>query len=186
MHVPKSLLLALLTITATALIVACGDDDSTEADATFHGSGSTAEKQQEEVEEVTTERIPLAAAVDPKGAKGYTLQISDVVIAPGDVLDPHFHEGTQTAHIDSGTLTYTVIEGEVPVYTGSPEEDPELVTEIGAGDTFDIEPGMWVIEEAKDKHTAENATDEPIEISLTALLVDGAPASTPYEPDAAE
>lgn len=99
----------------------------------------------------------------------------------GDLLDPHFHEGTQTAYIDAGTLTYSVIEGEVPVMSGSPEEDPELIREIKAGESAEIEPGQWVVEEETDVHMAENQGETPVESILTSLLDDGAPASTPAE-----
>ena len=129
--------------------------------------------------DVETARVPLAAVVDPAGAKGLTLTVSRVTVAAGDMLDPHYHEGTQAAYIDSGILTYSVIEGEVPVMSGPPEEDPELVREIKAGQSAELEPGQWVVEQQSDVHMAENRGDVPVEITLTSLLEDGAEASTP-------
>ena len=161
--------IAALLSSLALLAAGCGDDDS----AAPSGAGVYADAE--------TARVPLASTADPAGAEGYTLTVSDVTIAAGDVLDPHFHDGTQTAHIDSGVLTYSVIEGAVPVMTGSPEDDPELVTEIKAGETAEIEPGQWVVEERGDVHMAENEGDVPVEITLTALLRDGAEASTPAE-----
>ncbi|MGF1471346.1 MAG: hypothetical protein ACFB50_06320 [Rubrobacteraceae bacterium] len=168
---------ALLVGAALALVTlqGCGDDDSGGAPPTTE-SGTTAGNAA-----VETERLPLAAVEDPEGAEGTTLSVSRVTIAVGDVLDPHYHEGQQTAFIEKGTLTYTVIEGQVPVYTGSPEENPELVREIAGGETADLEPGEWVIEDQSDIHTAENRGDVPVEIILTSLLRTGAAASTPVD-----
>lgn len=166
-------LLSLLLLACLALLAGCDDDDE--------GTSVAADTATTTSADVETARVPLAAAVDPAGAKGLTLTVAKVTIAPGDVLDPHFHEGTQTAHIDSGVLTYSVIEGEVPVMDGSPEEDAEQITLIKAGESADIEPGEWVIEEESDLHMAENKGDVPVEITLTSLLDKDAEASTPAQ-----
>lgn len=171
---------AVILLTAAALAVVtlqgCGDNGSGEVSPPTTESEAAAGS-----EDVQTERQPLAAVENPTGAEGRTLSVSRVIIAAGDVLDPHYHKGEQTAFIEKGTLTYTVIEGQVPVYTGLPEENPELVKEIGADESAALEPGQWVVEEQSDIHTAENRGDVPVEIILTSLLRTGAAASTPVD-----
>ena len=126
-----------------------------------------------------TERRALAAAPDPAGAKGKTLSVSRVTISAGDALGPHFHEGEQVSRVEKGTLTYTVLKGAAPVYTGSPEGAPKLVRHIRAGETADIEPGQWLVEKQSNVHSARNRGTSAVEIVLASVLRTGAPPATP-------
>jgi mannose-6-phosphate isomerase-like protein (cupin superfamily) len=126
-----------------------------------------------------TERRALAAAPDPAGAKGKTLSVSRVTVGAGAALSPHFHEGEQVSRVEKGTLTYTVLKGAAPVYTGSPEGAPKLVRRIRAGETADIEPGQWLVEKQSNVHSARNRGTGPVEIVLASLLRTGAPPATP-------
>jgi quercetin dioxygenase-like cupin family protein len=171
---PKLTALTLGVVISFSVLQGCGNDDPARVRAPNASPPSSSGDRSP-----TAERQALAAVVDPAGAKGKTLSVSRVTIAARAALDPHFHEGEQTSKIEKGTLTYTVIEGEVPVYTGSPEGNRELVRRIRAGKTADIQPGEWVIEEASDVHAAENKGDTAVKIILTSLLRTGAPAATP-------
>ena len=127
----------------------------------------------------TAKREALAATDKPEGAKGRTLGLSRVTIPAGAELALHHHEGTQIAHIDKGTLTYTVVEGAVEVRKGAADEDPKLVRKIKAGQTGKIKAGQWIVEQPTDHHMAANRTDGKIVIYLSTLLRKGAPPSTP-------
>jgi quercetin dioxygenase-like cupin family protein len=165
--------LTLGVVISFSLLQGCGNDDPARVRAPSASPLSNSGDQAAAIE-----RQALASVVDPAGAKGKTLSVSRVTVGARAVLDPHVHEGEQTSRIEKGTLTYTVIEGEVPVYRGSPEESRELVRRIRAGKTADIQPGEWVIEEASDVHAAENKGDTAVKIILTSLLRTGAPAAT--------
>jgi oxalate decarboxylase/phosphoglucose isomerase-like protein (cupin superfamily) len=123
-------------------------------------------------------RQPLAQAGKVKGAKGRTLELSRVVIPSGATIALHHHEGTQTAYIQSGVLTYTVQSGSVKVRKG-PSDEPKLVRRITAGQTKPIKAGQWIVEQPSDIHMAANRGKKKIVIYLAALLKTGAPASTP-------
>jgi mannose-6-phosphate isomerase-like protein (cupin superfamily) len=127
----------------------------------------------------TAERESLAATNKPEGAKGKTLGLSRVTVPPGAELALHHHEGTQIAHIDKGTLSYTVVEGSVEVRKGAADEDPKLVRKIKAGQTGPIKAGQWIVEQRSDHHMAANRGERKIVIYLATLLDKGAPPSTP-------
>jgi quercetin dioxygenase-like cupin family protein len=127
----------------------------------------------------TAERESLAATDKPEGAKGKTLGLSRVTVPAGAELALHHHEGTQIAHIDKGTLTYTVVEGSVEVRKGAADEDPELVRKIKAGQTGKIKAGQWIVEQRTDHHQAANRGKKKVVIYLSTLLDKGAPPSTP-------
>lgn len=113
-------------------------------------------------------------------APGQILELSRVIIPAGQSIDPHTHPGTQMAVILQGTLTYTIISGEVTVTRDAGTGD-EREERFGAGETTDIEPGDSLVEPKGMEHEAENRGDEPVVISLASLFETGAPASSPLE-----
>ncbi|HEX6116114.1 MAG TPA: hypothetical protein VFY99_03370 [Solirubrobacterales bacterium] len=127
----------------------------------------------------TAQREALAATDKPEGAKGRTLGLSRVKVPAGAELALHHHEGTQIAHVDRGTLTYTVVEGTVEVRKGPADGDIELVRKIKAGETGKIKAGQWIVEQRTDHHMAANRGDKKVVIYLSTLLENGAPPSTP-------
>jgi quercetin dioxygenase-like cupin family protein len=125
-------------------------------------------------------RDSLAKSANPRGAPDRTLGLSRVTIQPGAELALHHHEGTQIAHIEQGTLTYTVESGEVRVKRGDPDAGTaELVQTIEAGETAKIRTGQWIVEQPSDIHRAANQGKREIVIYLATLLRTGAPPSTP-------
>jgi quercetin dioxygenase-like cupin family protein len=126
----------------------------------------------------TAKREALAESTKPKGAKGRTLGLSKVVIPAGAQLALHRHEGTQIAHIVSGTLTYTVRNGKVRVRSG-PADDPTFVRTIRAGQSGKIGEGQWIVEQPSDIHRAANNGRTKIVIYLATLLRTGEPAAIP-------
>ena len=161
----------LVGVLSVSLLAGCGGSSTRDAPPAGAASSSNAASK--------TERRALAAAPSPAGAKGKTLSVSRVTIGAGDALRPHFHEGEQISRVEKGTLTYTVLNGDAPVYTGSPEGAPKLVRHIRAGETADIEPGQWLVEKQEDVHSARNRGTGPVEIVLASLLRTGAPPATP-------
>ena len=161
----------LVGVLSVPFLAGCGGSSARDAPPTGAASSSNGASK--------TERRALAAAPDPAGAKGKTLSVSRVTIGAGDALGPHFHEGEQVSRVEKGTLTYTVLKGAAPVYTGSPEGAPKLVRHIRAGETADIAPGQWLVEKQSDVHSARNRGTGSVEIVLASVLRTGAPPATP-------
>lgn len=130
-------------------------------------------------ESPTAVRSPLAKAVNPAGARGQTLGLSRVVIAPGAKLARHVHPGTQIAYIDKGTLTYTVKTRSVSVYRGNAEDSATLVRRVTAGQTAKLAPGEWIVEKPHAQHFGANQTRKPVVVLAATLLENGKPAAIP-------
>jgi quercetin dioxygenase-like cupin family protein len=124
-------------------------------------------------------RVVLAQAVDPTGGKGRTLALSRVTIPPHTSLALHRHPGTQIAYIQSGTLTYTVKSGSVPVYRGAADQHPRLVRRVTSGHSGTVHAGEWVIERPTTVHFGANNGDHPLVILLATLFPTGSPPSIP-------
>ena len=110
----------------------------------------------------------LGADVDPPGAPGRTLTLIRYTIPAAAKLAPHIHPGVQLASIQSGTLTYTVVSGTIPV------KHPDGRTENLVGPTTKtLHPGDAVTEVDGVVHYGANDTTEPVIILATLLTEDG-------------
>lgn len=124
-------------------------------------------------------RNALAQTDRVQGAPKRTLVLSRVVVEPGAKLALHHHLGTQVAHIEAGTLTYTVERGSVVVRKGESDQTSKIVRSIKAGQTGRIGAGQWIVEQPSDIHQAANRGTTPVVIYLATLLETGAPPATP-------
>jgi quercetin dioxygenase-like cupin family protein len=127
----------------------------------------------------TAIRNALAEAAKVQGAPGRTMVLSRVEVEPGAKLALHHHLGTQVAHIEAGTLTYTVRRGSVVVREGEADQSPKAVRSIRAGQTARIRSGQWIVEQPSDIHEAANRGSVPVVIYLATLLKTGAAPATP-------
>jgi quercetin dioxygenase-like cupin family protein len=124
-------------------------------------------------------RESLAQVVNPAGAKGRTLGLARVTIPAHTALALHRHPGTQIAYIQSGTLTYTVKTGSVPVYHGAGDDKPRLIRTVKAGHSGSVPAGDWVIERPGTIHFGANNGSRPLVVLLATLFTDGRPPSIP-------
>lgn len=127
----------------------------------------------------TAIRNALAQSSHVQGAPNRTMVLSRVEVEPGAKLALHHHLGTQVAHIEAGTLTYTVRRGSVVVRKGESDQDPQTVRTIKAGQTAGIKTGQWIVEQPSDIHEAANRGPDPVVIYIATLLKAGAPPATP-------
>jgi quercetin dioxygenase-like cupin family protein len=116
----------------------------------------------------------------PDTAPGQTLGLSRVVIPPGKDIAAHTHPGTQLAVITEGTLTYTVLRGEVQVTRASGTSMAKTET-VKEGETTELGPGDSLVETSDLVHTARNSGKKAVVIYLTSLFPEGAPASSPAQ-----
>lgn len=118
----------------------------------------------------------LARVVNPIGAPGRALNLARVVIQPGAKIPLHYHQGTQLGYIQSGVLTYHVQSGQAKLMSGAGDA-PKLVRLIKAGQTVNVKPGQWLIEQPSDHHRAANNGNKPVVILLSNLLLKDASPS---------
>jgi quercetin dioxygenase-like cupin family protein len=163
---------AVVLVTLLVTMAACGDDDSTSTSTTA-ASGTDSSTTTTPTEPVVREELAVGT---PANAPGQTLYLSRVTIQPDGEIAPHFHEGTQIANIEAGTLTYTVISGTVQVTRA--DGTTESVT---GPDEIALQPGDALTENQDMIHSAANHGDTPVVILLASLLTEGAPPSTPVE-----
>ena len=145
------------------LLVACGGDDDAAPPSVADG--------------VTQVVRQILADANPDTAQGQVLQLTRVIIPAGEGIAPHTHPGPQLAIIVSGTLTYTVIDGQATVTRAAATDKQEVVT-YKSGDTFELHEGDSIMEPTKMVHKAENGTDQPIVIYLSSLFPQGEPPAT--------
>ena len=127
---------------------------------------------------VTVVTRQLLAEASPDTAAGQLLELTRVIIPAGEGIAAHTHPGPQLAVIVSGTLTYTIIDGEATV-TRAAATDAQTVETYASGDTTDLRAGDAVVEPTGMVHSAANETDQPVIIYLSSLFPAGAePATT--------
>lgn len=142
------------------------------------GDGATATDVAPSPAAVTEVTKQIFGTVVPASAKGQDLYLYTVVIPAGEAIAPHTHPGAQLGHIQKGTLTYTVIDGEVTVIrdAGTAQESSEV---IEAGTTTQLETGDTVIESKGMVHEATNEGSDEVQVLLASLFPEGAELSSP-------
>ena len=120
------------------------------------------------------QRVVLGQTSRTAGAKGRTLGLSRVTIAPGAALAFHHHPGTQVSQVTSGTLTYWVRTGGVTV-----RRDDRVVRRIRPGQHGKIPAGDWIVEQPGTIHRGANRGRKRVVILIASLYRTGAPPSIP-------
>ena len=115
---------------------------------------------------------------DPVAAPGHVLELVRYTIPAGTQLVAHTHPGMQVAAIVSGTLSYTVISGEVPVTRAG---TGELVPVSSASGEVEIYPGDSFYEAEGVVHFGRNAGTEPVVILVSSLFLIGQPPASPID-----
>jgi quercetin dioxygenase-like cupin family protein len=123
----------------------------------------------------------VLVAATPASAPDQSLQLVRYIIEPGTTLPKHVHPGTQLASIESGELTYTVVNGQIRVERAATNGTPGPVETLTSGQTTVLRPGDAVIETEGNVHFGENLSDEPVVILAAVLLEAGQPPSLVME-----
>ncbi|MFO1039028.1 MAG: hypothetical protein U1E45_19470 [Geminicoccaceae bacterium] len=122
--------------------------------------------------------VSVFGPTEPTNAPGQSLYLVRYEIPAHTPLKPHHHEGTQIGLVESGTLTYHVLTGDVPVYGPGPDGKATLLKTLKAGDVATVGAGQWVVETPDDHHFGVNEGTEPLVIYTSSLLATGAPLAT--------
>jgi quercetin dioxygenase-like cupin family protein len=119
----------------------------------------------------------------PEAAGGQVLQLVQYDIPAGVVLPMHTHPGMQLAWIESGVLTYHVVEGgSIPVTRAAHDGTPEATELLAPGETTELHPGDSVSELDGVVHYGENLGPDPVVILAATLLDPNEPASVVWTP----
>ena len=113
----------------------------------------------------------ILSSTHPLSAPGETLELVQYIIPASAELPVHKHPGVQMATVESGTLTYHVIEhGSVTVTRADGTEET-----VGPGETAAFTVGDSWVEPVGMVHYAENLTSEPVVLMSSSLLDDDEP-----------
>jgi len=108
----------------------------------------------------------------PDTAPGLRLGLWEVVLPAGTAAAPHTHAGTQIVYVVSGTQGYHVHTGGVELTRKDGTVQP-----YGAGETFEMSAGDWLVETPGMEHEAWNAGPEDVTSLAATLYPDGVPVS---------
>jgi quercetin dioxygenase-like cupin family protein len=123
---------------------------------------------------------PLGSG-QPSVAPGYAMGLVRLTYEPGGTLNAHTHPGTSILYIESGTLTYTLIDGTATLTrasTGPLTPGAALAAEPVSPGDVELQTGDSLFEDADVIHTARNDGNEPAVVLIANLLTAGAPVST--------
>jgi quercetin dioxygenase-like cupin family protein len=114
----------------------------------------------------------------PTSAPGLAMGLVRLTYEPGATLNSHTHPGASILFIESGTLTYTLIEGTATVTRASADPATPPATDPLAAGVIELNAGDSLFEDADVIHTANNAGDVPAVVTIANLLVAGEPVTT--------
>jgi quercetin dioxygenase-like cupin family protein len=120
---------------------------------------------------------PLGGGL-PSTAPGLAMGLVRLTYEPGATLNSHTHPGASILYIESGTLTYTLIEGTATITRSPADPATPPVTEPLAAGAIELHAGDSLFEDADVIHTANNAGDEPAVVLIANLLTAGEPVTT--------
>lgn len=172
---------ALVVVLVLALFLTGCRDQQSSGSGTGSSPGPTTTVARSEAgpteAQVTEVTATILGEFEPPEAPGSTMYLYRVVIPPGAEIAPHHHPGQQIARIESGTLTYTALEGTLEL--GRDSATPNETVEAPA--TVEIDAGDSVFEAESLLHEARNDGDEPVVIVLSSLLGTGEELSIPAD-----
>jgi len=106
-----------------------------------------------------------------------------VTLDPGAVVPNHIHPGNLVFSVESGTISYEVLEGSVPV-TWAGEGTPTADSSLTAGDGVVLEAGDWLFEPHGTLHVVRNPGDTPAVLLISAIAAADEPFLQLVEEDA--
>ena len=116
----------------------------------------------------------------PDAAPGETLGMRRNTFAPDGFVPAHMHPGALVLHVESGELTYTVIEGTVQVQRATTAGTPGPIEQLGPGQETVLRAGDWLFEQGV-VHTARNATSGETVVLVASLTAGDMPFTVFHE-----
>ncbi len=116
----------------------------------------------------------------PDAAPGQALAGRRNTFEPGGSIPAHMHPGALVLHVESGELTYTVIEGTVQVHRAATAGTPGPTEEVGPGQEAVLRAGDWLFEQGV-VHSVRNDGSEPTVVLVMALTAADQPFTVFHE-----
>lgn len=116
----------------------------------------------------------------PDAAPGEALGMRRNTFAPGGMVPPHMHPGALVLHVESGELTYTVIEGNVQIQRAATAGTPGPTEQLGPGQETVLRAGDWLFEQGV-VHSARNATSGETVVLVASLTTADMPFTVFHE-----
>ena len=117
----------------------------------------------------------------PETAPGYALTMTRVVIEPGGVAAAYMHPGMQLIYVESGTIHYTVVSGELPYTLAGEDGQAGFEGILAAGEEMEFGPGDRFTELEGMVHITENRGDVPVVNLASSLFAADLPVSIPVD-----
>ncbi len=114
----------------------------------------------------------LLGAGQPDAAPGHELALRRLVFEPGGSVANHEHPGALVLYIESGALTYAVVEGAVEVQRAAQGGTPGPTEQLGSGDETVLNAGDSLFEQSV-VHSARNDGDEPVVVWVSSVIEGG-------------
>ena len=136
---------------------------------------------------VAQEATPAAGAVAaellghglPTAAPGFDLSLYRVTLGPGGIVPPHTHPGASVVYVESGTLGFTLLEGEARLVRAETAATPGAEGEMLAhGSEVTLTAGDALFFPGEHGDAARNAGDGPVVLLLANLFTEGEPLLT--------
>lgn len=116
----------------------------------------------------------------PDAAPGEALGMRRNTFAPDGFVPAHMHPGALILHVESGELTYTLIEGTVQIQRATTDGTPGATEELGPGEETVLRAGDWLFEQGV-VHTARNATSGETVVLVASLTAGDMPFTVFHE-----
>ncbi|MDQ3692408.1 MAG: cupin domain-containing protein [Chloroflexota bacterium] len=126
---------------------------------------------------VTTQ---ILGSGQPDAAPGETLGVRRNTFEPGGFVPPHRHPGALVLHVESGELTYTVVEGTVHIQRAATAGTPGPTEDLGPGQETVLRAGDWLFEQSV-VHSARNATSGQTVVLVASLTAADMPFTMFHE-----
>ncbi|MGH2558892.1 MAG: hypothetical protein ACRDJH_07495 [Thermomicrobiales bacterium] len=122
---------------------------------------------------VTTEVLGQSL---PSAAPGQALWLLRVTFAPGAAAAAHTHPGATIYHLDSGTLTFVLVDGSATLHRATGTEATPAPEEIGLDEEIVLNAGDWISYEGDAVQIERNDGAEPAVILISNLRGEDEPA----------
>ena len=121
----------------------------------------------------------------PPEAAGQQLSLLRATFQPGSELRPHRHPGPMLLYIETGALTYTLLEGTAEIVRAAAPGTTTPPEMLAAGEGTILHSGDQLLERGV-VHAAHNAGSDTTVVLIAALLAPGQPVTqfveTPPQP----
>lgn len=166
-------ILALLFLTASVLVGSSQARGHTQSEAATPAPGTG----------VTTE---VLGSGQPDAATGLALALLRITFEPGAVAAPHTHPGATVFYIESGELTFALLDGVATLTpAGGTPDAPSATEELTAGSEVILTAGDSVFYQGDAVLDERNDGDEPVVILASNLRGIDEPAREPAATPAA-